>query len=143
MGVTTIIRLQEERVVVLGTTPATSRVVIQSESQAANVLPYAFVTPFFRIKSNPAPSIDAAGITVSFSTAALLNYQDESLQTGERFAAITGVTGLTALTAQGTYMGSTITTPGGLIIYQVQQQSITPSIPSVFTMDLYLVCRGY
>ena len=144
-----IILMQEERNF---TVPAGGSI-IQGEASAANVAPYHLVTPFIRIKSSPAPSIPTSLLVLNFYSAAVLNYPDESIITGERFVGLQASPAPIATIAlngvgAGTYSLASISTgglnailnPGALLLWQLQNGGSTTAI---FTGDIYLVCRGY
>src|SRR5262245_37656291 len=76
-----IIRIQEDRQFSV----AANSTLQQGENAAANVLPYQFITPFIRVKNSPAPTGAGVTLILTFSSAAILLYPDESVQTGSRF----------------------------------------------------------
>lgn len=145
-----IIRQQDEQMVVV---PAGGSI-LQAESEATNVLAYRHVLPIARIKTSALNVLNVTGggkITISFLTAALLKYPDESALTGSRFAD----TGYSIdITTQFNGAGSaglsfplidtngkllSIADPGALLLWKVADTG-TAQVQK-FVFDLHLVAR--
>lgn len=174
----TIIRMQDDFIFSVSaatrdanTGVITPAVIQQPESLAVSVLPFQFVLPFVRVRTDPLNQIipgnnDGAGQNVSFrfATAAVLLTPDESALSGARFVDLgTGSGGtLNNVSIPDTYnagnppaltLGKTYTTqPGGTDTGPrpitnpgalLLWKCVNTYTAAVrFRADIYLICRG-